>query len=114
MEVRARENEDVTIVRIPQWKDVEKEITEKLRNVIESETYVDKKEGGEYGYEVYIDKREDVFGNDTLKKISKDGTEAGTNQFDYLNENYTFDWEIAEKERRVCEIIEKFKEQYQR
>ncbi len=112
MEVRARENEDVTIVRIPQWKDAEKEITEKLRNVIESETYVDKKEGGEYGYEVYIDKRYEVFGDDTLRKISKDGIEAGTNQFDYLNENYVFDWEIAEKESRVGEIIESFKKKY--
>lgn len=114
MEVRARKNEEVTIVRIPQWEDVEKEITEKLRNIIESETYVDKKEGGEYGYEVYIDKRYDVFGDDTLRKISKDGVEAGTNQFDYLNENYVFDWEIAEKESRVGEIIETFKKKYPR
>jgi len=112
MEVRVRENEDITIVRVPHWKDVENQIAEKLRNVIETETYVDKKEGGEYGYEVYIDKREDVFGNDALKKISKDGVEAGTNQFDYLNENYVFDWEIAEKESRVGEIIEIFKKKY--
>lgn len=112
MEVRVRENEEVAIIRIPQWKDVEKEIIEKLRNVIEGETYVDKKEGGEYGYEVYIDTRYDVFGDDMLRKISKDGVEAGTNQFDYLNENFACDWEMEEKENRADEIIEKFKEKY--
>lgn len=114
MEVRARTNEPVIITRIPEWKDVEEDITTKLRNIIEQKTYVDRKDGDEYGYEVYIDTRYDVFSDLALMKISKDGTDVGTDQYDYINEEYGYEWEMNEKDAREDEIIKYFKEEYPR
>ena len=102
----------MNIVLTKSWKDVKEDIENKLRNIIETKTYVDKKIGDEYGYEVYIDKRYEVFGDNTLKEISKNGTDVGTNQYDYLNEIYTHEWEIQEKDEREDEIIKYFKEEY--
>ena len=96
--VRIQPSDKVTVVSIPEWKDVEKDIEQKLRKVIEEKTHFDIKNGGEYGYEVYIDNRYEVFGESTLEEISKKGTDVGTNQYDYLNEHYTYEWEIQEQE----------------
>lgn len=110
--VRIQPSDKVTVVSIPEWKDVEEDVEQKLRKVIEEKTHFDKKDGGEYGYEVYIDNRYEVFGESTLKEISKKETDVGTNQYDYLNENYTYEWEIQEKNEIEDEICKEFKSEY--
>lgn len=109
---KLKPDDKLPIINIPSWKNVAEDIEKKLRKCIEDNTYVDRKDGGEYGYEVYIDRRYPTFCDQTLAKISKEGTNVATDQFDYLFENYTFSWEIDTKDEKEDEICKEFEKIY--
>ena len=112
MIVRARENEEVEIVRIPEWSEAKADIETKLRKCIEDNTSPDITGDGEYGYKVYIDSRYDVFSNDTLVKFSKMRTELGDGTCDHIRELCTLEWETEEKWRIEDDVMDEFENAY--